>query len=220
MTIYLIRNIVNGKGYVGQTKCEVTRRFGQHCTQKNAYPIDRAIRRHGKNRFVVSVLAECSSREEMNLREAEFIQELGTRVPSGYNLLGGGNAKSHHPETRKRIGNSLRGHSVSEETRAKISAAHRGHTYNLGSKRTEDTKVRMSAAQSGLKKGPMSDEHKAAISAGHKRTPKQYHKQTPESRLKMSLSKKGRPAHNKGIPQTEEAKAKFRATMAAKKCAQ
>lgn len=40
---------------------------------------------------------------------------------------------------------------------------------------------------------------------------------TPEAKLKMSLAKKGRPAHNKGKPMSEESKAKLSKSKSGKK---
>ena len=39
---------------------------------------------------------------------------------------------------------------VSDETRAKLSKAHRGHKYNLGRKNSDEVRARMSAAQKGI----------------------------------------------------------------------
>ena len=69
------------------------------------------------------------------------------------------------------------------ETRAKVSAAHKGlrHTAEAiakmiksrtGSKRSEETKARMSASFRGRKLGPMSEEVKVKISAASKGKPK------------------------------------------------
>lgn len=52
---------------------------------------------------------------------------------------------------------------MSSEARARISAANRGHTVS------EEVRARISCGLKGLKRGPMSDEHKAKIRAAQKR---------------------------------------------------
>jgi hypothetical protein len=48
--IYLIRNLINGKGYVGQTTKTVTARFSEHryeAGRGTEYVLYRAIRKYG-----------------------------------------------------------------------------------------------------------------------------------------------------------------------------
>jgi hypothetical protein len=68
------------------------------------------------------------------------------------------------------------GHSPTSETRAKISAAHKGRPV------TPETRAKMSAAHKGR---PVTPESRAKISAAHKGRPV-----IPETRAKMSAAKK------------------------------
>lgn len=64
-------------------------------------------------------------------------------------------------ETRAKRSASLKGRKFSAEHRAKIAEALRGK------KRSSEVCAKMSASQMGKKRGPMSDSHRAAISAAH-----------------------------------------------------
>jgi len=64
--VYLIENIINGKCYVGKAN-DVAARWVDHCRGKLA--IDRAIRRHGRESFVLHVIAAVTSEEEAYLIE-------------------------------------------------------------------------------------------------------------------------------------------------------
>jgi group I intron endonuclease len=62
--IYLIRNLVNGKGYVGKTELSVDCRYSQHLRNASAFvntALYRAIRKHGTENFSVEEVASCDS---------------------------------------------------------------------------------------------------------------------------------------------------------------
>lgn len=84
--VYLLRCEKTGKRYVGRTKKTADRRFLEHC--KNARNgcqklISREIRENGSESFVLTVLYESSSNEELNEKEREFISKFNTNVSNG-----------------------------------------------------------------------------------------------------------------------------------------
>ncbi len=92
--IYLIRNLVNGKGYVGKTILPIIERFAEH--KQNAkkgmdYALARALRKHGFGNFSISkvVTSDVLLLDDL---ERHYIQFFGTFAPSGhgYNLTKGG----------------------------------------------------------------------------------------------------------------------------------
>ena len=155
--VYLIRNTVNGKEYVGQTIQDLRERWGRHCsTGKTA--ISRAIRKHGRDAFTVEVLHECESRDEMNVLEAAAIIERGTLSPTGYNILPNGGpvlGGKQSPELIERRIANLRGIKRPEEFSRKLSAALKGRVITWGAKITEANKGR-----------PVTEAQAAALSAG------------------------------------------------------
>lgn len=129
MLVYLIRNKINGKGYVGQTIRSLEIRWKNHC-QKNRVrtrmPISLAIQKYGPENFEVEVLEECASVKELNLAEVLWTLKLQTFWPKGYNLRAGGSKGHLSDELKRRIGQGNQGKKASTETRRKLSDSHKG----------------------------------------------------------------------------------------------
>jgi group I intron endonuclease len=169
--VYLARNRLNGKGYVGKTKRTLEQRTQEHlrfASKGSPQPLHRAIRKYGVEAFEWRILVEGDCTEEqLGLLEQDFIERLGTFGTGGYNATKGGDG--------------VRGWSPTPEHREKIAAAHRGEkSHNFG--------------KSWGRKGPCSATHKRNISEGkfgtgtgprpHARGPKH----SPESKLRISLA--------------------------------
>ena len=118
-TIYSIKNKLNGKEYIGQTRYPVEKRWGEHvCVKRRITTIGHAIRKHGVENFEFSVLETCND-EVLNDREIFWITERKTVAPQGYNQTSGGSSFIPSEETRKRISEGTKlGHSkMSDESR-------------------------------------------------------------------------------------------------------
>lgn len=94
--IYCIINKINHKKYVGKTTSSVEKRFNEHLNDSNRKrcekrPLYSAIRKYGKENFVIEILEECS-REILSDKEAYWIDKLGT-YKNGYNATKGGEGK-------------------------------------------------------------------------------------------------------------------------------
>lgn len=86
------------------------------------------------------------------------------------------------------------GRKQTEETRKKISEAHKGKIpWNKGKKFSEESKKKMSKVQKGRKRKPHSEETKKKMSESHIGI-----KPTTETCKKISEAKKGKPSWNKG----------------------
>lgn len=92
--IYIIRNTVNDKVYVGQTHVSIKLRFQNHLSAARRgldYVIGKAIRKYGEDKFYVELLEECLI-EELNEREKYWISFFkATDNRFGYNMSVGGN---------------------------------------------------------------------------------------------------------------------------------
>ena len=99
--IYQIRNTVNGKCYVGQTRQALSQRWNKHRTRPDGI-LKFAFASHGLDKFEFSVICEIPN-EELNDREVREISERNTLAPNGYNLQTGGGAFAHHEETKLKI---------------------------------------------------------------------------------------------------------------------
>jgi group I intron endonuclease len=113
MIIYLIRNTVNDKLYIGQTKHSAARRWKTHVyaanrnnrkEYKKGY-LQRAIRKYGEAAFEVAEVGTADTAEELNLMERQAIEQLGSNDSRyGYNLTDGGGAGfKFSPETLARM---------------------------------------------------------------------------------------------------------------------
>jgi group I intron endonuclease len=99
--VYAFRNKLNGKVYVGQSQNVKTRRI-QHerGDTSNSRRFHNAMQKYGAERFDWVVLEYCQI-EQLNEREAYWVQKLDSLHPNGYNLTSGGGAfQKHHAETR------------------------------------------------------------------------------------------------------------------------
>lgn len=90
--IYLIKNNINNKCYIGQS-INIMRRWWEHKARafncnNNCYnkPLYNAIRKYGIENFSIEILEECSE-EQLNEKEYYYIQKNNTLVPNGYNIL-------------------------------------------------------------------------------------------------------------------------------------
>lgn len=90
-SIYVIKNTINDKVYVGQA-INPHRRFVQHLCNGNRsldnLPIHLAIKKYGKQNFYYEILEE--NIENYDEKEAYWIKKLNSISPNGYNILEGG----------------------------------------------------------------------------------------------------------------------------------
>ena len=103
--VYLLTNLVNGKYYIGQTR-NIGERLRHHLAARkdHDYPINRAIRKYGRNSFASDILGEAEVGEELNNLERLWIAiSNATDRHVGYNLREGGSVSGFNEETRKRM---------------------------------------------------------------------------------------------------------------------
>lgn len=200
MIIYKITNLINHKIYVGQTQQELAQRWREHCCYK-ASPkmlISKAIQKYGKENFTIEILAIAENLEHLNILEVNFISELNALNPKiGYNRRSGG-----------------QNYIMQESTKEKIRQA------NLGKKASEETKAKMSESQK--KRPPRTKEQCNAIRErllGSKHTQERI-ENMKKARVNFKPSEEHKRKNSekmKGVPKSEETKAKMRAFHARKK---
>lgn len=151
--VYLLRNMENGKVYVGQTGQQLLRRL--YCYAKSAPNphLAAAISKYGLSAFEVSVLGSSLDRAERIALERKTIASLGSMSPAaGYNKTEGGEATQFSPETRAAISLRLagnqhaKGKKLSIKTRGLMSLAHKGKPHSAA------TRAALSAALRGRPK--------------------------------------------------------------------
>jgi group I intron endonuclease len=132
--IYKLTNKINNKSYVGKSN-NLRERISIHKNSsrrlKNDCYVKRAIIKHGWENFDVSILhiQEPYDNEKLLKTEAEFIKELKTLVPNGYNILASSIDCSgyHHTDAAKlKIGLASAGRRHTEKTKKMLSFSHLG----------------------------------------------------------------------------------------------
>ena len=211
--IYLIKNKVNGKCYVGQTQKEKGFDYRYYCSGEGierVYNYHKSLREHNRSYNehllrsiekygfkafeVIKYLDYAFSLEELNIKEKVYIQ-LYNSLKNGYNETLGGEGTEGRPH--------------SEETRQKISEANKGDNHPMyGKYHTEETKQKMSKIKKG-ENNPMhgnhhSEEVKQKIREGNKGK-----HLSNEAKQKISEAKKGENNPMYGNHHSEEAKQKI-----------
>lgn len=188
--VYVIRNILNDKRYVGYSSCP-EERWKEHIRllKKSNPPchIHRAIAKDGLAVFEFRIIETFETKEDGLLAEIKWISEFDSYGDNGYNETRGGDGNSHiwTPEQKKaqsvRIKKLYESFEISHETRKKL------RNVWLGRQHSEESKLLMAEKARGKK-------------------------HTLETRAKMSEKAKGRTSPNKGKVMTEEQKRKISET--------
>ena len=140
--VYCYTNKINGKKYVGQTiHPEQRKRNHLHSAFKrdDGYIFHDALRKHGIENFDYRVLEECNE-SALSEREAHYIKEMNALMPHGYNMLPSSNVMDE--ATRKKISNTKKGTTLTEEHKRKIGES------QIGKKQPDSQKQKVAAALS------------------------------------------------------------------------
>ena len=123
----------NGRSYIGMTVCEPRKRFNEHRYQARiggGMFVHAAMRKYGLEHVRFNVLVVADDRQYLEQLERSAISAFGTRFPHGYNLTDGGDG------------------------------APQGNQFQLGKKRSAESRMRMSATRKGR---VLSPEHRDAV---------------------------------------------------------
>lgn len=142
--VYKITNLVNGKCYIGYTTRSASERWKQHVhrsTKNLNVKFDNALRKYDISNWNVEILEENLSVESSKIQEKYYIN-LFDSYNLGYNSTLGGDGNN--------------GIVMSEESNKKRSDALKGKQKNYdrmhGKRHDEETKLKMSMAHRGMKK--------------------------------------------------------------------
>lgn len=117
MWIYKITNIQNNKVYIGQTIRPIQDRFNRHINDAINNILDthfsRAIRKYGKNNFIIEEIDTANNQDELNLKEQYWIQyyqatEKGYNETDAISKCGGNTYKSKTNEEMNIIKEKIR----------------------------------------------------------------------------------------------------------------
>lgn len=179
-TIYLLKNTVNGKIYIGQTWFPLNKRMGKNGKNYDHSPhLSASIKKYGVENFEYFVLQECNNQETADAYETYYITLFRSQNQEiGYNIKEGGAAGRHSDESKQKISISMKNKEWSPEALEKRKEPGR--------------------AWKGKKRGPHTEEWKAANSEMMKKRhaeqghPMEGKHHTEEAKAKISISSKGR----------------------------
>jgi group I intron endonuclease len=187
--IYKATNKINGKAYIGYaTSWPMRRKAHENLAGKDGGYFHNALAKHGVDNFDWFILLSDATLAD----ERQLIEEHGTywETGKGYNLTRGGEGKL--------------GYVTSEETKRKISEAHKklpvtperlrilreNARLMRGMRRPTEVCERISKANKGK---PKSDEHRKNISLNHaSKRPSGAYYQSPEFKAKVSAGNRGK----------------------------
>lgn len=163
--IYMIKNMITKKGYIGYSN-HTTDRWRQHRNQLKLgthtnYHLQNSYNLYGNAVFKFYILEECT-KEKLLERETYWIQHYSERtgvynlkhevpIPKTFRMSNEGREKIriarygtlHSEETKKKISESLTGRTLSNIHKIKIGIS------NTGKKRSKETKERLRETMKG-----------------------------------------------------------------------
>lgn len=119
--LYMHRNMINEKIYVGITCQNPTKRWSGGCGYRKQKKFYNSIKKYGWNNFEHIIVLDNLSKEEAEQKEISLISFFKSNSKKyGYNITKGGKGSNGKPcseKTKKKISNANKGHKFSEETK-------------------------------------------------------------------------------------------------------
>ena len=152
--IYGIKNIINNKIYIGQTRESFIKRYWHHrCLLNNNHHdnpyLQNAWNKYGSDNFIYIVIEVVKDPCLIDELEIQYISYY-KRKNLSYNILNGGQGKigvPNPPETCKRIGEINRkrmlGSKLPEETKKKMSQSRKGRYVPRGTDKLNEKDARV-----------------------------------------------------------------------------
>lgn len=194
MFIYLIKNNINGKVYIGKTEYEVEKRWKKHLEavkrKVNRY-LYNAMNKYGVDNFSIKAIDICDDKEKLCEREKFWIKFYKSIDKNfGYNMQEGGIGGRQSQEIIERIRMKKKGFKHSLLTRIKMSQAKKGKFNHFQS---ESTRKKLSLIVKKLwNEGRLTGENNAMrgkIGKMHHFYGKHH---TKDAKLKISKARLGR----------------------------
>lgn len=156
--IYIIKNEINGKIYVGSS-INIERRYKLHKTllNKNKHhssKLQRAYNKYGKDKFFYEIIQYCN--KEVLIKNEQYWINHFDSFNNGYNSLPNANSRT--------------GYIATENEKKKNSEAKKGNKNPMfGKKHSKESLDKISEASKNRIRKPFSEESKKKMSETHKR---------------------------------------------------
>lgn len=107
--IYIIKNTINSKIYIGQTTVSVKTRLNQHLNWPTNPHFGYAVNKYGKAAFVIETLEDNLPLGRLNERETHWISFFNSSDDSiGYNKDPGGKSQVYHEKGKRKLGDAVK----------------------------------------------------------------------------------------------------------------
>jgi group I intron endonuclease len=147
--IYRIVNTINDKYYIGSAY-DLYKRFKDHksALKSNRHhnkQLTRFVNKYGLDKLNFELLEECNI-EKLELKEQYYISNTKNIFNETLFVDAINRGRKLSDSHKQKISESIKSKGIirSEETKAKISKANKGHKYNLGKIHTKETKLKLS----------------------------------------------------------------------------
>lgn len=224
--VYMIRNMVNGKVYIGSASVCMRRRWWQHKTtlrmgkHKNPH-LQAAWNKYGREAFEFSILVYCTPEECIKSEQAGIDAFDATNRELGYNQYPVAGSPTGHvvsPETRVKLAEKAR--NPSPETRARMSASQKAYNASL----TEEERAKRFSMNVGRQWSPEAIAKRGAANKGRKLSPEHRAKlltaNLGKKRSAATIAKMSAAAKNMSAEQRAKIAATLRRHWEAKRAAQ
>jgi group I intron endonuclease len=181
--VYETVNLVNGRMYVGKRRCKQGGLWHPSYLGSGTI-LKRAVKKHGRGSFIVSVIDWAFSEEELNQREIQNIADYRAEYGADrmYNISSGGDSSfsgvERTPEHNAKIGKAQKNRRMSQSQKDHL------REINTGKKASPKARANMSASRLG--KPHVSPEGKERC-----RQANLGKVLSPETRAKISAARKG-----------------------------
>jgi group I intron endonuclease len=148
--VYIIRNIANGKGYIGSTQNSFQARFRSHKSllRKNKHhspKLQAAWNKHGEQSFMFEVIKPCI-KDECLFQEQLALTFHHSEYNISYTASSVMAGRKHSLESKRKMSTSGRGRPKSQQWKDMMSTKMLGNTRWVGRTHNEKTKLKMSEA--------------------------------------------------------------------------
>lgn len=173
-TVYMHRNKINGKVYIGITGQKPSARWNNGTGYRGTH-FANAINKYGWGNFEHIILFSNLKKEDACKKEIELIEHYkSTDDQFGYNIAIGGEINN--------------GYHISKERKEHLSKINSGKNHpQYKTHRSEETKNKISKALKGIK---LSEEHKKKLSEAKKGKPAKNKKPVSQYDLSMNFIKR------------------------------
>jgi group I intron endonuclease len=157
--IYLIKNEINNKIYVGQTIRSLRDRIREYEKGFGNVYLNNAFKKYGWSNFKFEVIDTAENLEELNEKEISYIKKYNSNNKEfGYNIESGGKNAIPDTETLEKMSKSHLGIVQSEEwINRRIAKAGTDEAKKYGKTKTEDEKTQLSINSPKYWKGKSRD---------------------------------------------------------------